>query len=503
MKLLQIVALVFTVIRATAFAQERPNVLLILTDQQRGDMLSCAGNRCLKTPNLDRLAAEGMRFARAYVSNPVCIPSRFSLMTGHLPSVIGMEGNDDERNAVSDEILLHSLGKVFQRAGYTTAYAGKVHLPGQEGVRGNVRAYGFEQLLAPRDFIGREPTVHACVEFLKQPHEQPFLLVCSLINPHDICYLAIRDYYEHGGEKRWGLERNAILELDKALALPPGVSEREFFEKHCPPLPPNHEAPQQELTASLLQRAADAPFVLWTRQHWDERKWRFHRWAYARLTESVDEQIGRVLDALREAGLEQKTIVAMTSDHGEQDGSHRLVHKTFLYEESVRVPLLLRWKGMIKPEQVNDTHLVCTGTDLLPTLCDLAGLPVSPTYPGRSLKPLTQGRTVTDWRQFLIIETRLARLVHMGRWKYMVGIDPEQMPEKYRPFLSAHYVREALVDLREDPGEMRNVGHARRAALEQGRRLLQQWCRTQQNPLCARYQTNLPPTKQQTSRKEK
>jgi choline-sulfatase len=288
--------------------------------------------------------------------------------------------------------------------------------------------------------------------------------------------MGIRDYYQHGGQKKWPLSRLAIQELDKALSRPPGVSEAEFFDKYCPPLPPNYEVPCEELSASLPDKAADGYFIIWSRQNWDDRQWRLHRWAYARLTEFVDRQIGQILDALRDAGLEDKTVVAMTSDHGDQDASHRLEHKGFLYEESPHIPLILRYRGVVKAGQVDQEHLVSNGTDLLPTLCDLAGLPVSATYPGRSIRPLSEGRDVADWRKSLIVETRFARLVHMGRWKYMVGIDPQQTPEKYKPFFPQTNVREVLVDLEKDPGEMNNRASepACAAILRRGRQWLQE-----------------------------
>ena len=166
-------------------ADRRPNVLLIITDQQRADMLSCAGNPYVKTPALDRLAASGVRFERAYCANPVCLPSRFSMMTGVLPSRIGMEKNNDGgvRDA-TPEILRHALGNVFRDAGYKTVYGGKIHLP---AANVQMHSYGFRR--STRD--EREELARDCVDFLRQKHSRPFLLVASFINPHDICYMAI------------------------------------------------------------------------------------------------------------------------------------------------------------------------------------------------------------------------------------------------------------------------------------------------------------------------
>ncbi|MCX7886949.1 MAG: sulfatase-like hydrolase/transferase, partial [Verrucomicrobiae bacterium] len=178
-------ALAMFAVCTAVFAASKPNILLILTDQQHGGMLSCAGNPWVKTPSLDGLAAGGFRFARAYVSNPVCVPSRFSLMTGRLPSVVGIEDNADQSNPVPQQIILQSLGHVFRRAGYCTAYAGKKHLPGQDGVREQVRAYGLDVHLVPRDYGGREQAVEACVRFSRQPPGRPFLCVMNTGTTHE------------------------------------------------------------------------------------------------------------------------------------------------------------------------------------------------------------------------------------------------------------------------------------------------------------------------------
>src|SRR5690606_22122728 len=145
------------------------------------------------------------------------------------------------------------------------------------------------------------------------------------------------------------LLENARIELQtlsEALKLPAGVSRDDFFAGLCPPLPANLDIPQGEPQAVLL--ADSRNFRTYARQSWSNEQWRLHRWAYARLTEKVDAEIGRVLAALREAGLEKDTLVVFCSDHGDMDSAHRLEHKAVLYEESARVPLLVSWKGVTK-----------------------------------------------------------------------------------------------------------------------------------------------------------
>lgn len=437
----------------------RPNILLILTDQQHAGMLSCAGNPYVKTPHLDGLARTGVRFERAYCANPVCVPSRFSMFTGVMPSRIGMETNNDIDNVVAPEILDNAMGAVFRRAGYRTVYGGKTHLTGR-GNQKRVEAYGFEGLTND----SRDELAAACATFLRQQHDRPFLLVASFINPHDICYMAIRAWSESGTvpprAKVTPLSPPAIRCLDEALQLPPGVGEDEFFAKICPPLPENFEIPAGELSV-LGDRLAG--FRGYTRQHWGEREWRLHRWAYARLTERVDAEIGQLLAALRESGRDRDTLVVMTSDHGDMDSAHRFEHKSLLYEEAVRVPLLVSWNGVTRAGAVDRDHLVSTGLDLIPTLCDFAGLEKPAALKGRSIKPLAVGEPVESWRSHLVVESVQSRLVLADRWKYMVG--------------AAGEIREMITDLTHDPGEMKNLAldPAGRDRVQTGRRLLRQW----------------------------
>src|SRR6056297_1805705 len=182
---------------------ERPNILYIITDQQHAGMMSCAGNPYVNTPNLDQLASEGLRFGRAYAANPVCVASRFSLMTGHMPSIIDMEDNHHQDNYVPEEILQTALGTLFSGAGYQTVYAGKMHLTGasEENGHENPAAYGFTRHITPHDHEGSDPTVEACAAFLKESHDKPFLLIASLINPHDICYMPLLDWAEAEGKE--------------------------------------------------------------------------------------------------------------------------------------------------------------------------------------------------------------------------------------------------------------------------------------------------------------
>ena len=382
---------------AGAIARPRPNILVILTDQQGAGMLSAAGNPHLKTPNMDSLARTGTRFERTYVANPVCSPSRMSLMTGRMPSAIGMECNEDGGKPVPDAMLRAGLGGTFRAAGYHTVYGGKVHLPGPEGAgRGGdpLKAYGFDTVLA-RDQRGE--LAKSCAGFLREKQDRPFLMVASFINPHDICFMAIQAHAGATGQNTAGVARKQARAdspaeyLARALRTPEGVSEAEFFARHCPPLPANLEPAKDELSSFMVDKR---DFQRWVRQNWTDRDWRLHRWAYARLTEQVDREIGVVLQALRESGRDRDTLVVLTSDHGDQDASHRMEHKEILYEEAIRVPFIVSWPGVTKAGAVDREHLVSNGLDLTPTLCDYAGIPKPASLHGLSVRAAGRG-----WRR--------------------------------------------------------------------------------------------------------
>ncbi len=439
-----------------------PNVIYVFTDQQHAGMMSCTGNPHLQTPAMDSLARTGVRFERAYSANPVCVPSRVAMLTGHFPSRFGMQSNGElGTTKIPDSVLQQSLGSLFRSAGYRTVYGGKTHVPGK------IEQYGFEVLTGDQ----RQTLADSCVQFLQQKHEQPFLLVASFINPHDICYMAINDFERAGGSGLKGKAKKAAkkdsptaphqVALAAALQRPAGLSDEEFLAQ-LPPLPANLEPPQGE--PDILAGASHGTgFRAHAFANWGERQWRLHRWAYCRLTELVDREIGQVLQTLRDTGLEDNTLVVFSSDHGDHDGAHRLEHKSTFYEEAARVPFIVSYKGVTKPGLVDRTHVVSSGLDLIPTLCDFAGIAVPPDLPGRSVRALAEGRDPGVWRPFVVSETHYGRMVCSGRFKYCVYESGER--------------RESLVDLVADPGEMQNLAAAPEHAsvLQQHRDCLRQW----------------------------
>jgi len=420
---------------------KRPNILVIMTDQQHAGMMRCAGNRWLSTPAMDGLAADGVRFERAYCTNPVCVPSRISMATGVMPCRLGAEDNDSGMRIeqLPPEVDENSMGSIMQRAGYDTFYGGKVHMcPSLDPRRAGYNEYHEDE---------RDRLPPACVEFIRRKRDRPFFAVASFINPHDICY---------AHKARRGTDTHGVRDLyEKATALP---------DDALPPLPENHAVTRDEpaAVAAELNPKAVTPAIP-MRHEYDERDWRINRWIYHRLTERVDAQIGIVLEGLKGAGLEHNTVVIFVSDHGNMDASHRLASKSLFYEESVGVPLIIRYPDGIPGGRIDGDHLVSTGLDLLPTLCDYAGAEKPAHLLGTSLRPLSEGERVEGWRHYVVSENDWFRMVRSRRYKYCAFRSKDS--------------HDFLVDLANDPKEMQNLADAPQFqdVLAEQRKLLADW----------------------------
>jgi arylsulfatase A-like enzyme len=364
-------------------------------------------------------------------------------------------------------MVRQSLGRLFRDAGYETLYGGKVHLPSKMKGISNL---GYRNLTSD----SRQGLADACAEFLKGRHEKPFLLFASFINPHDICYMAINDFSRSRGEAPNGNIDSKTCEavLDRARK---AGDISAFIKASCPPLPANHAVPEAEPECITQKYLNARPFRAHIRKNWTEDQWRLHRWAYCRLTEMVDREIGIVLDALREAKLEDNTLVVFTSDHGDMDSAHKMEHKSVLYEEAVRIPFIMSYKGRVPSGVIDDTHLVSNGRDLLPTLCDYAGIETPKGLSGRSLRPLAEGKDVKQWRDFVVTESQNGRMLRTKRYKYCI-------------YDSGSH-REQLIDLENDPGEMKNLAEMEdyKDVLDEHRRILQDWVEKTGDKIAAKY----------------
>ena len=438
----------------TVFADRRPNILLVITDHQSADAMSCRlGTQYINTPAMDSIAGRGVFFTRAYSPNPLCVPARTSIFTGQYPHITGVQTNSDITKPMSEEH--RCLGTYFREAGYDTGYLGKWHMPWSVK---ETSVHGFDYMDAIKNTGVDADIPSRAVAFIQRKRQKPFLLVTSFVDPHNIC--------------EWARDEELP---DGAVGQPPPIDQ-------CPPALENSAPMTDETDTMLLMRQSFQANRLFPVGNFDEKKWREYRWAYFRMIEKVDAYIGTILNALRESGQLENTIVVFVTDHGDMQGAHGWNQKTVLYDGSSRVPLIISVPGM-KSSRTCD-HLVNTGIDLLPTLCTLAGLQISKGLPGLSLKASVEGSDVSDQRKYVVSENKMiqgspidgqkpepaGRMVRSKRFKYCVYDFGDR--------------RESLVDMEKDPGEMVNLAGKKehKEELERHRRYLAEWCRENKDP---------------------
>ncbi len=401
-------------------AMPTPNLLLITTDQQSATMLGCTGNPLVQTPHLDALAADGVRFETAYSAQPLCIPQRCSWYTGLMPHQHGLTFNLRGKEVEAPTMM----GRIFREAGYATGYSGKWHVMVPEDDRerhgfdwmSNLRSNGADVGIAP-DFD----------RFLSEKDDRPFLFSASYNNPHNICEAARGGPFPDGE---------------------PGLPEN---LGQLPPLPENFAIPDHEPTVirEVQKRYGARNYPV---HHWDETRWKLHRWFYNRMVEMVDAHIGNLLKVLHRHGLENETLIVFASDHGDGNAHHHWNQKQSLYDESARVPFIICKPGS-GLQVVNRSHLVNTGIDLIPTLCGLAGIEVPDHLDGTDWSGVLQNSPPSHPPDHLVVETEfgtfgepagiMGRAVRTTRYKYSVYSKGEH--------------REFLADMEEDPGETLNL----------------------------------------------
>jgi arylsulfatase A-like enzyme len=421
------------------FAQSKPsspNIIVITTDEQSAGAISYfMGNQWIHTPAIDEIASSGVAFTNAYSANPICAPSRNSMITGRYPHQTGIIANDDLSGFNPKKPkhywtgkMFKSIGSYFEEAGYETAYFGKWHLNYNQK---DTATYGFEsaRFISAR---GKDDSLPELADqFLKQAHKKPFLLFLSFLNPHDVCEWARFQKLPNGD----------ISPAPSAAALPP--------------LKDNLLPPKDESDAMTLIRKSYHNSSLFPVGNYSDEEWRRLAWGYYRLIEKVDSLIGSVLTSIKENGYNKNTLIVFTSDHGESLGAHGFNQKTVFYEESAKVPLIFNYPGTIKPGK--NASLVNTGVDLLPSLLDFAGISVQSDLPGRSLKDATEKDRYLKNRDFIIVENQMdqggpvngetpvlnGRMVRSKRYKYCLYDLGKR--------------REELFDLEKDPTEMVNI----------------------------------------------
>ena len=379
-------------------------------------MMSCAGTSYISTPAMDALAERGVMFSRAYCTQPLCIPSRGAMSTGLYPHQFGVNFNFSYRDKQAEPVRW--IADLVRDCGYDTAYFGKWHQPIDPA---DEETHGWKEVGISKD----AQLIAQCREYFSKKRSRPFYLTVSIMNPHNICQAA-RD--------------QKLPDGDIGEVPPP---------EHCPELPENFEIP--ELQPSVLEKVREkAPFMHPTAD-WDEGRWRQFRWQYARVTELADRIVGGIMDELEQAGLAENTVVIFSSDHGDGGGSHRWNQKQCLYEESVRVPLIIAQPD--GPAGITDSdYIVNTGLDLYATVCSAAGAEPPDSRTGLSLAHIPAHGS-HQWRTHTAAETEF------GPFGSPFGISGRAVitPQYKYTIYSEGNPKEMLVDLENDPGEMRNL----------------------------------------------
>jgi len=388
--------------------RRQPNLLFIHVDQMFCDAISAHGCKHIKTPNIDRLIANGISFRLSYSANPVCCPARAAWYTGRATSENGVVRNDKYPLLES----IPDLGQWFRARGYEAIYVGKWHVTGRDVTK------SFTALPAGH-FCGQHgdgAVARAASSFLMNYRsDKPFFLSVGFLQPHDCCYWV----FAH----RQPLDKIPFPEVSNDL---PPIWENFGYDPREP---------------ETFQKRWRKGWEWGQISQWSEEQWRYYRWSYYRMVEMVDAQVGRILDALEDSGLDKSTVVIFSSDHGDGMGAHKLWQKAYFYEEAARVPFIVSWKGHFAEGIIDEKHLV-SGLDLAPTLCDLAGIDPPPKFRGMSLRPLLEGKDV-QWREFLVSEVDVTgRMVRTPEWKLITYYGDKT---------------DQLFDMRNDKGEMRNL----------------------------------------------
>ncbi|MBD3386691.1 sulfatase-like hydrolase/transferase [candidate division KSB1 bacterium] len=418
-------------------AAPKPNIVFIMTDDHASHALSCYGSKINKTPNLDRLANEGMQFNNCFCTNSICAPSRATILTGKYSHLNGVIDNRKKFDGSQP-----TFPKLLQQAGYTTAMIGKWHLktdptgfeywnilPGQ----GNYHDPDFIEMGERKKHSGYVTDIitDMSINWLKSlDREKPFLLM----------------YHHKAPHRRWKPDEEYAKKWRQKSIPEPETFHDDYSTK-------SRAAKEQEMSILHDLTVEDV------KEPWPQdlqgnalKAWKYQRYMqdYLACVASVDDNIGRFLDYLDESGLSENTIVVYTSDQGFYLGDHGWFDKRFMYEESLRMPLLVRYPKTVQAGSVNND--IVLNLDFAETFLDFAGVEIPKEMQGKSIRPLLQGKTPADWRTSMYYHYFEYPAVHMVKRHYGIR------SRRYK-LIHFYYDIDAweLYDLENDPHELYNV----------------------------------------------
>lgn len=453
--------------------KKRPNILFIFTDDHAYQAISAYGSNRNKTPNIDRIANDGVLFTNCCVTNSICAPSRAVIQTGKHSHINGVYDNRQEF-----DISQQTFPKLLKQAGYETAMLGKWHLkaepsyfdywevlPGQghyynpdfRTVNGRVRYEGYVT-----DIITDKG-----LDWLqnKRDPEKPFMLMLQHKAPHREWSPNLKDinlyddvempepetlFDDYSG--RGTAATMQEMEIDRHMTLNTDLKVWDYDNPDAPEQRfKNRMTPEQLAQWKAAYAAKNEAFRAQALEGKELVRWKYQRYIkdYLRCIHSVDENIGRVLDYLDESGLAKNTVVIYSSDQGFYLGEHGWFDKRWMYEESFKTPLLARWPGVTKPGTKNEA--IVSNLDFAETFLDIAGVQIPDDMQGVSLVPLLKGKNPADWRQSVYYHYYEYPAVHMvnkhegvydGRFKLMNFYELDEWE---------------MYDLKNDPHELKSV----------------------------------------------
>ena len=431
-----LISITFIGCRDTKTEIQKPNILFFLIDDQRNDMMGCAGHPILKTPTIDALAKKGVRFENAFVTTSICAASRASILTGLYES---RHGYTFGKNPIPTQLMAKSYPSVLKDSGYSTGFIGKfgVKLEKQDSMLKEMFDYYQPSPRLVPHFVemdnGRRHSAEIkgdqAVSFINNlSNSKPFCLSISFNAVH-----AVDSDKTPGNEGHYPFPE-AVADLYENIRMPaPNFSEPEVFDSH----------------PDFLKNSLNRERFFW---RWDtEEKYQINMRAYYRMISGYDRVMNRVLLALKEKGLDKNTIIIFSADNGYYMGNRGFAGKWSHYEESLRVPLVI-YDPRISSSQTNRAiDELSLNVDIPSTILDLAAVEVPDLYQGRSLRPLILEGDKDNWRKDFLIEHRMDN----ERIPKYVGVRGERYV--YARYYDQNPPFEYLHDLVNDPHQLQNL----------------------------------------------
>ncbi len=430
-----------------------PNILLIVSDDHAAPAISCYGHRLNRTPNIDRIGAGGMRFNNCFCTNAICTPARGSILTGKYSHKTGIKTLADTIDHAQEQ----TVAQMLHRHGYQTAIVGKWHL----GHGGTHDPHGF-------DYWNVFPVQgkHIDPDMIEMGQRKTFNgYSADVVTDSSLAWLQCR-------------QDNApffLMTTYKATHDPffPNPKHLNLYTGPVPEPPTFNDNYQNRAAAAAMNTAQVGLMQL--KNHLPEptpehlrndalKQWNYQCYMqnYFRCAHAIDENVGRLLDYLDEEGLAEDTLVIYSADHGFFLGDHGWYDKRFMYEESIRIPLLVRYPREIPPAVVSEQ--IALNVDFAPTLLDYAGLPIPDDVQGRSLRTSLGGETPDDWRTSMYYRYWMHRAHFNIPAHYGVRTERYKLIYYYGQSLGASGAVDRdtppeweLFDLEKDPHEMNNV----------------------------------------------